>query len=202
MVARGLRSRTVSGTSERREDDQGSALQPPRQGAVIQVSDVVAAAAIAGTSGVLGSLLGGIVGARLEVIRGREAQKARQYEQRVQRQTFERETLLRAQEAAARYADEVGGLTVLVVEARDSPEYREHSTALMKGATDLQMLGARIQDAELRQRAREYTVQGLAQTESQNQTDADRGFKDFLAALKTFNDRWTTVFAQLLEPPT
>jgi hypothetical protein len=166
------------------------------------MSDVVAAAAIAGASGVLGTLLGGIVGARLETIRGREAHKARRYEHRVQRRAFERETLLRAQEAAARYADDVGGLTVLVVNNRDSPEYRQHSAAVMKGATELQMLGARIQDSELRKSERDYRVRGLAQTEASNQDEADQGFKEFLEALKSFNDRWATVFAQLLEPPT
>jgi len=165
------------------------------------VSDVVAAAAIAGASGVLGTLLGGIVGARLEIIRGKEAHKGRQYEQRVQRRAFERETLLRAQESAARYADEVGGLTVLVVANKDSAEYRQHSAAVMKEAIELQMQGARMQDSDLRQREREYRLKGLNQTTAKTQDDADHGFEEFLDAFKSFNDRWAHVFSQLLEPP-
>jgi hypothetical protein len=63
------------------------------------------------------------------------------------------------------------------------------------------MLGARIQDAELRKSERDYRVRGLAQTEASNQNEADQGFKEFLEVLKSFNDLWATVFAQLLEPP-
>jgi hypothetical protein len=166
------------------------------------MSDVVAAAAIAGASGVIGALLGGILGAVLEVMRGREAHKARQYDQQVQRRTFERETLVRAQDAAARYADEVAALSILVVDKKGTPEYVEHSSLLMKEATELQMLGARIQDAQLRGLEREYRMSGLAVTTASSRHEADAAFNRVSGAFKSFNDRWAQVFTDLLEPPT
>ncbi len=165
------------------------------------MSDVVAAAAIAGASGVVGAIVGGIVGAVLESMRGREAHRSRQYDQQVQRRAFERETLVRAQDAAARFADEVAALSILVVDKKTTPEYVDRSSSLMKQSTELQMLGARIQDAQLRRLERDFRMRGLSVTTATSRDEADEAFNDVSDGFKAFNDRWAEVFAQLLEPP-
>lgn len=163
---------------------------------------MVAAAAIAGASGVIGAIVGGIVGAALETMRGREARQARQYDQQVQRRAFERETLVRAQDVAARFADDVASLSVLVVDKKGTSEYLERSTSLMKDATELQMLGARIQDDRLRGLERDYRLRGLTVTAASNRKDADDTFNSVSDAFRAFNERWAEVFTRLLEPPT
>lgn len=162
-------------------------------------STVIAAAAISGAAGILGVLSGSVI----EILRSREARKARAETRQQQRDDFQRQNLIDFQEVLGRYVKSIGDMVGdEILAARRQGTYKKllPSKALndeeFEASRRTKQLALRIRDDELR--ARFKTLDDHAATRIL--LTSEKAAEDFVVRLIALLDATEDRLGEVLRP--